>query len=93
MEDIDELQTFVDVASTTVDNMNIQKLNSLRIVGDAVTDFVIMLRKNLQGRYFFFNSVKKVEIDKSSDLLEYCQGLWTCLEKNKQLPSLLVCSS
>lgn len=91
--DTDELQAFLDAAKAVSDELDVKKLNALRIVGHAVAEFVATLRKNLQGRYSFFNSVERVNSDKSSYLIKFCQGLWTSLEKNKQLPFLLVCSS
>ena len=91
--DIDELQVFVNVAYTTAhadDDLNIQKLNALRIVGNAVADFLPILSENLQRKHSFIESLAKPRGDKSSHLIEYCQGLWNCLEQNKHLPSLLV---
>ena len=91
--DNDGLQAFVNVAYATAhadDDLNIQKLNALRIVGNAVADFLPILSENLRRKNSFFKSLKKPKGDRSSYLIEDCQGLWNCLEQNKHLPSLLV---
>lgn len=72
------------------DDLNIQKLNALRIVGNAVADFLPILSENLRRKNSFFKSLKKTKGDKSSCLIGHCQGLWNCLEQNKHLPALLV---
>ena len=75
------------------DNLNIQKLNALRIVGYAVANFVAILRGDMERKYPFLKAFKRDKSDKSSDFIELCDGLWKCLKQNEQLSSLLVCNS
>lgn len=51
--DLPDLQTFVDVAYTSGtiadDDLNMQKLNALRYVGNAVANFIPVLKNSYQS--------------------------------------------
>lgn len=84
--DLNELQTFVDVAYTTAtgdDELNILKLNSLRFIGNALANFTFVLKDGLPP-------TDDINKDRSHDLIELCHGLWDLLEQNSNLPSLMV---
>jgi hypothetical protein len=86
--DLKELQTFVDVAFTTAaiadDELNIHKLNSLRFIGNGISNFIPILRGNTS-----LSDSSELQDDRSSYIVGLCHGLWTILKQNSDLPSLL----
>ena len=86
------------------DDLNIKKLNALRYVGNSVANFIPVLKNNSQstqqslGLFQFIICLILLFIigsggdnDQSMKLIQLCHNLWIFLERNKELPSLIVC--
>ena len=88
------MQQFVDVAlTTTEDHLTTHKLTTLRIVGNAVADFVAELPVHTQEQssWMTHQSLPPEDVqDKSLELIRLCDNLWLALEQHPQLPLFLV---
>ena len=88
------MQQFVDVAlTTTEDHLTTHKLTTLRIVGNAVADFVAELHVHTQKQlsWMTHQSLPPEDVqDKSLELIRLCDNLWLALEQHPQLPLFLV---
>ena len=95
---MDDLQAFVDVTlSSTEDHENIKKLTTLRIVGNAVADFIAELREveNTSRRHLFWKRSlrrrnRQHEQNESLDLINLCSNFLLALDQHPKLPQFLV---
>ena len=95
---MDDLQAFVDVTlSSTEDHLNIKKLTTLRIVGNAVADFIAELREveNTSRMHLFWKRSfrrrnRHHEQNESLDLINLCSNFLLALDQHPELPQFLV---
>ena len=83
--------------TATEDPLTTQKLTALRIVGNAVADFVDKLEDlkdySLQSVVEQEADLSEDNIDKSQELIKLCDNFWLALDQHLQLPTFLVRNS
>ena len=83
--------------TATEDPLTTQKLTALRIVGNAVADFVGNLQDledySLQSVVEQEADVAEDNNDKSQELIKLCENFWLALDQHSQLPTFLVRNS